>query len=109
MTKPGRSGLTKIKVWLVALLLVILPATTSIVLAQGGSEYTLFWWTVDNGGGLSQGGAFALNGTLGQPDAGTAMSGGQFSLQGGFWPAGNVSGAPPANGGQSVYLPLILR
>ena len=40
----------------------------------------------------SAGGSFSLNGTIGQPDAG-AMSGGNFSLAGGFWGASQTS--PP--------------
>jgi hypothetical protein len=39
---------------------------------------------VDGGGGTSTGGVFTVSGTIGQPDAGT-MSGGNYTLQGGFW------------------------
>ena len=48
-------------------------------------SYALDWSTIDGGGGTSSGGQYTLSGTIGQPDAG-AMSGGSFSLQGGFWP-----------------------
>jgi hypothetical protein len=51
-------------------------------LAPGASS--IDWSTIDGGGGMMSGGAFALTGTIGQPDAG-AMSGGTFSLTGGFW------------------------
>jgi hypothetical protein len=108
MMNSKRYGLTRIRGWTLTLTVAALLSMASIALAQGG-EITLSWWTVDNGGGLSQGGDFVLNGTLGQPDAGASMSGGQFSLQGGFWPAGSVSSGPPSSGGQSVYLPLIMR
>jgi hypothetical protein len=47
-------------------------------------DYSLNWFTVDGGGGTSIGGIYAVTGTIGQPDAGT-MSGGPFSLVGGFW------------------------
>lgn len=43
------------------------------------------WHSIDGGGGTSTGGVFTVTGTIGQADAGT-MSGGQFTLQGGFWP-----------------------
>jgi hypothetical protein len=44
------------------------------------------WHTVDGGGHMtSAGGKFALAGTIGQLDAGLAMSGGGFQLVGGFW------------------------
>jgi hypothetical protein len=39
---------------------------------------------VDGGGGASTGGVYSVSGTIGQADAGT-MSGGQFTLVGGFW------------------------
>lgn len=54
----------------------------SVAVAQGGLD--LSWYTVDGGGARSSGGGFALEGSIGQPDAG-ALSGGSFTLQGGFW------------------------
>ena len=57
------------------------------VSAQVGGAFDLSWLTIDGGGSTpSTGGAFSLNGTAGQPDAGQA-SGGAFSLLGGFWGA----------------------
>ncbi|MBI1825577.1 MAG: hypothetical protein HY287_13185 [Planctomycetes bacterium] len=50
-----------------------------------GEEFDLSWHTIDGGGAMrSTGGAFKLSGTIGQPDAGL-LSGGEFSLSGGFW------------------------
>jgi hypothetical protein len=46
--------------------------------------YAADWVTIDGGGGVSTGGEYSLSGTIGQPDAGV-MSGGKFSLIGGFW------------------------
>lgn len=40
---------------------------------------------IAGGGGVSSGGAFALSGTIGQPDAGAPSSDGAFALTGGFW------------------------
>src|SRR5262245_15440590 len=58
----------------------------------------LSWNTVDGGGRtFSTGGGFQLGGTIGQPDAGTPMSGGNFELRGGFWP-GVLQGAPSCLG-----------
>ena len=37
-----------------------------------------------DGSGTSTGGIYAVTGSIGQPDAGT-MSGGTFTLEGGFW------------------------
>ena len=50
----------------------------------------LSWHTIDGGGGECVGGPFSLRGTIGQHDAG-AMSGGEFTLAGGFW-AGSPDG-----------------
>ena len=55
-------------------------------LAGSGGPYVLEWTTIDGGGGTSSGGGFVLSGTIGQHDAGTVMTGGSFSLTGGFWP-----------------------
>jgi hypothetical protein len=61
------------------------------------------WQTVDGGGGLCTAGAFTLRGTVGQADAGV-MSGGQFSLAGGFWQS-----PAPSTGtmSQRLYMPFI--
>jgi len=62
--------------------------------AVGPGVFDLSWRTVDGGGATySTGGGFTLGGTIGQPDAGPAMSGGAFQLVGGFW-AGVTSAAP---------------
>jgi hypothetical protein len=48
------------------------------------AQYSINWWTIDGGGGTSTGGVYTVTGTIGQPDAG-ALTGGNFSLVGGFW------------------------
>ena len=54
--------------------------------AQSGGGYDLTWWTIDSGGvTFATGGSFDLGGTVGQPDASNALTGGAFSLTGGFW------------------------
>jgi hypothetical protein len=60
-------------------LLLLLPP-----LAASAQNYTLDWYSMDGGGGSSTGGVYAVQGTLGQPDAGQ-LSGGQYTLSGGFW------------------------
>ena len=47
-------------------------------------QYSLDWSTIDGGGGTSTGGVYSVSGTAGQPDTG-AMSGGNFTVEGGFW------------------------
>jgi hypothetical protein len=48
-------------------------------------SYTIDWYKVAGGGGTSTGGVYAVSGTIGQPDAGGPMAGGNYSLTGGFW------------------------
>jgi len=83
------------------LLVVLLSLLASVALAQTGGGYDLTWSTVDGGGYTwSEGGGYALGGTVGQPDAGV-LSGGGYTLAGGFWAGGAAR--------YGVYLPLVLR
>lgn len=61
-------------------ILIVLTLVAGAAFAQGD----LSWWTVDGGGGASQGGGYSLNGTIGQPDAGR-QTGGSYTLTGGFF------------------------
>lgn len=60
------------------------------------AQYSIDWYSVDGGGGTCTGGVYSVTGTIGQPDAG-AMSGGNYTLVGGFWgliAAVQTEGAP---------------
>ncbi len=65
--------------------------------------YDLSWWTVDGGGAVRAGspGSYTLSGSIGQPEAGLALSDEEYILIGGFW------------GGAAtqfrISLPLVLR
>jgi hypothetical protein len=48
-------------------------------------QYSIDWYKIAGGGGTSTGATYQVTGTIGQPDAGGAMSGGSYSLTGGFW------------------------
>src|SRR5437867_7188408 len=52
--------------------------------AVQAQNYSIDWFTIDGGGGTSTGGVYSVTGTIGQADAGH-MSGGNFTLDGGFW------------------------
>ena len=60
---------------------------TSLLLPGLGfsQQYSIDWHKVSGGGGTSAGGSYTLGGTIGQPDAGGPMLGGNYSLTGGFW------------------------
>ena len=63
----------------------ILLIGATVLLAPGaGAQFAIDWFTMDGGGGTSAGGAYALSGTIGQPDAGK-LTGGNYTLVGGFW------------------------
>jgi hypothetical protein len=47
--------------------------------------FSIDWFNVAGGGGTSTGGTYEVSGTIGQPDAGTPLSGGNYSVTGGFW------------------------
>src|SRR5689334_16947121 len=77
-------------------------------------SFAIDWYTIDGGGGISTGGVYTLQGTIGQPDAGV-MTGGGFTVVGGFWSiaaAVQTSGAPlltvtrnPSTGAVTVSWP----
>lgn len=72
------------KRWVVFFLVGCLSLLIVAQVLAAPQAYSLNWWTVDNGGGTSDGGIYSLSGTVGQPDAGD-MSGGEYLLSGGFW------------------------
>jgi hypothetical protein len=61
-----------------------LPVALALPVTVSAQQFSIDWHTIDGGGGTSTGGVFAVSGTIGQPDAGV-MSGGSYSLAGGFW------------------------
>jgi len=58
--------------------------------------YSIDWYKIAGGRGTSTGATYQVSGTIGQPDASGAMSGGNYSLTGGFWSiyAVQTPGAP---------------
>src|SRR5688500_16202566 len=92
------------------LLFTFILCSTASLCAQ---NLSVDWSTIDGGGGTSTAATFSVSGTIGQPDAGR-MSGGNFTLEGGFWSGVSVIQTPGAstlyvtNGpsGVVVYWPL---
>jgi hypothetical protein len=64
------------------LLLAVLGLIPAISFAQ---QYSIDWYKIAGGGGTSTGGTYQVSGTIGQHDASGAMTGGSYSLTGGFW------------------------
>ena len=64
---------------LVIAVLIMIPAVAE------GKQWNLSWFTIDGGGGACIGDEWQLQGTVGQADAVTLLSGGDFTIAGGFW------------------------
>ncbi len=58
--------------------------------------YSIDWYKIAGGGGTSTNAQYSLSGTIGQPDASGAMSGGPYSVTGGYWSLINVVQTPGA-------------
>src|SRR5688572_6922435 len=70
----------KITVAFVALMSLVIS-----LWAQSGGDFTITKSVVGGGGGVSSGGDFTVNSTLGQPLAGDPISGSSFAVTSGFW------------------------
>ena len=71
--------------------------------ASSGGDFELNWYTVDGGGGASQGGNYSVSGTVGQPDASSSVSDEAYSLVGGYWGVSFIQKM------KEIFLPLITR
>jgi hypothetical protein len=74
----------------------ILLLGSLFALAARAQTYSVDWYKISGGGGTSTNGQYSLSGTIGQHDAGSPMTGGNYSLIGGFWAlyAVQTPGAP---------------
>lgn len=70
--------------WLPVILLSLLVAATCAAPAAG-QALNLQWRTIDAGGGASSSGVTAVQGTIGQPDAGAPVGTPSYAVIGGFW------------------------
>ena len=68
----------------------------SFQLSTFSQTYSIDWFKISGGGGTSTNGQYSVSGTIGQHDAGGPLTGGNFSLTGGFWAlyAVETPGAP---------------
>jgi len=64
--------------------------------AARAQQYSIDWYKVAGGGGTSSNGQYTVSGTIGQHDAGGPMTGGNYSLTGGFWALISVVQTPGA-------------
>ncbi len=75
----------KIRLTIKFLCFGLLPS--AFCLQASGQTYSIDWYKVSGGGGTSTGGVYSVSGTIGQHDATAngALTGGNYSLTGGFW------------------------
>jgi hypothetical protein len=84
----------------VGAVLLLHPLSAAVAQEQ---PYSLAWWTIDGGGGISVGDDYLLFGAAGQPDTGL-MNGGPYTLAAGFWSESALPHLLP-----TVWFPLIVR
>lgn len=83
--------------------IAILALSVWTALSASAQSYSINWYKVAGGGGTSAGGNYSISGTIGQPDASSAMTGGNYSLTGGFWALISVVQTP---GAPTLYISL---
>ena len=78
-------------------LLLNLGILLGLGVSAAAQNFSIDWFKIAGGGGTSTGGVYSVSGTIGQHEAGGALTGGGYSLTGGFWAlvAVQTSGAPP--------------
>ena len=94
--------MNKRRLFVLSIALLCLLLLVSAVLAAP-QAFDLSRWTVDGGGGTSSGGDYTLSGTIGQPDTSPLMSGGDFTIMGGYWGGGALQAQ------NQLHLPIITR
>ena len=86
----------------------LLAAGLSVSPGTASAQFSVSSFTIDGGGRTnSTGGTFALGGTIGQPDAGL-LSGGTFTLGGGFWFGGGTTVTAVPNGSVNDTIATLL-
>lgn len=83
--KEAKVKSKKAKVYFVFFISLCLCASVANFPAQSGGNFAITQSVIAPGGRTSNGGSFAVDGTIGQTVAGTNSSGEQFAVSGGFW------------------------
>lgn len=73
-----------------------LAITLTMMAFSCPAQFAIRAYTINGGGGKSEGGPFTVQGTVGQPDAATPLTGGQFSVTPGFWASVSAIQTPGA-------------
>jgi hypothetical protein len=89
--KDLHRAIPTLRLWFCFFILV-----TACCFRSWAQSYSIDWYKIAGGGGTSSNGQYTLSGTIGQPDASDAMTGGNYSLTGGFWSLISVVQTPGA-------------
>ncbi|SRR5581483_1193816 len=92
----GASGILPRRRGELSALWLAIALGVAAALSTSAQSYSIDWYKIAGGGGSSTNGQFSLNGTIGQPDASGAMTGGNYSVTGGFWSLFSVVQTPGA-------------
>jgi len=77
--------------------IVVVLTFLGAILNVNAQEYSIDWHKIAGGGGTSSNGQYVVSGTIGQHDANQQpMTGGNYSLTGGFWSLLSVVQTPGA-------------
>lgn len=71
----------------------------------GNSGYGIDWWSISGGSESMSGGPYHLAGSAAEISAGPEMSGGEYTLTGGFWSVQEEVTAQEFR----QYIPLVIR
>jgi sugar lactone lactonase YvrE len=74
--------------------------------ATASAQYNISWSKLSAGSGTSSSAHYSVTGTIGQPDAGGTVTGGNYAITAGFWSLGFVveTSSPPATNSPPVIL-----
>jgi hypothetical protein len=79
-------------------IIVLCLLVSAFGLSTLAQSYSINWYKIAGGGGTSTNSQYSLSGTIGQPDASSTMTSGNYSLTGGFWAFYSVVQTPGAPG-----------
>jgi hypothetical protein len=66
---------------------ILLALSLLVPVLCSAQQYQINWYKIAGGGGTVSNSQYTVNGTIGQHDAGGPLTGGSYSLTGGFWHA----------------------
>lgn len=69
-----------------------IPPTIADGPPMSGGDFEIVAYSVEGGGGAAGGGAYRIDASVGSNDADSLMEGGDFAVEGGFWPGGKGPG-----------------